>query len=106
MTKCQIVFISLARPVVYLLQNHLRLLLALVSIAISATQMKGHNMSSTIIMFVSILATLAGSAAIVRHLDTRQRVTGKAYDAYDMTLQVVAMFAPFVTMIAVCFILS
>jgi len=68
--------------------------------------MKGHKMSSTLYLTIAILLTLIVSVALVRHLDTRQRVTGKAYDTYDIVVQLVAMFAPFATLITFCVIMS
>ena len=61
---------------------------------------------STLIFIISMLVTLIFSVAILRHLDTRQKMKGKAYDTYDITLQLIAMFAPFATMVTVCMILS
>ena len=61
---------------------------------------------STLIFITSMLVTLIFSVAILRHLDTRQRMTGKAYDNYDVVLQLIAMFAPFATMATVCMVMS
>jgi ABC-type amino acid transport system permease subunit len=68
--------------------------------------MKGHKMSSTLYLTIAVLLTLIVSVALVRHLDTRQRLTGKAYDTYDIVVQIVAMFAPFITLITLCVIMS
>ena len=53
-----------------------------------------------------MLVTLIFSVVILRHLDTRQKMTGKAYDNYDVILQLVAMFAPFITLVTVFTIMS
>jgi len=68
--------------------------------------MKGHKVSSTFYLTIALLLTMIFSVALVRHLDTRQRITGKAYDSYDVVVQLVAMFAPFITLITFCVIMS
>jgi len=62
--------------------------------------------ASTFYFIDSLLLSIIFSLLVVRHLDTRQRTTGKAYDRYDVILQLVAMFAPIATLLAFCVIAS